>query len=61
MSGTPTIAEYVSVAAGWYHSVALKEDGSIVSWGYDSDEQVSATPTTADHIAVAAGVAHGWF
>ncbi|HAS81995.1 MAG TPA: hypothetical protein DCS43_04805, partial [Verrucomicrobia bacterium] len=26
-------ADFVSVAAGWYHSLGLKSNGTIVAWG----------------------------
>ena len=32
------------IAAGSFHSLALKADGSIVSWGRDNYGQVSDTP-----------------
>ncbi len=34
--------------------VDVKNEGSIVSWGYDLDNQVSNTPTTSDFIQVSA-------
>ena len=43
------------IDAGSNHSVALKADGSLVSWGYDSEGQVWDTPTGAEFNAVAAG------
>ena len=37
LSGTPSGADYVAVAAGGWHSLALKADGSIVGWGSNVD------------------------
>ncbi|MBK5191569.1 MAG: hypothetical protein JJE19_08800, partial [Methanosarcinales archaeon] len=31
------------IAGGQHHSLALKSDGSIVSWGDDGQNQVSGT------------------
>lgn len=39
---------FCAVAAGEYHSIALKPDGSLVSWGFDFYEQVADTPTMPD-------------
>ena len=38
----------MQVACGAYHSLALKSDGTIVSWGNDGDGQVSNTPSGND-------------
>lgn len=46
-----------TIACGFEHSVALKSDGSLVSWGDDSNGQVSGTPTGTEFSAVATG---GW-
>ena len=46
--------EYVAIAAGCSHSLALKSDGSIVGWG--NNEYGQATPPEGnDFIAIAAG------
>jgi len=49
--------EFVDVAAGGYHSLALRSDGSIVGWGYNSSGQASP-PDGNDFIAVVAGIYH---
>jgi len=46
------------VAAGGYHSLALKTDGSLVAWGRNRYGQVSGTPTGTDFVAVAGGGNH---
>ena len=55
MSQTPAGTGYTAVAAGGYHSLALRADGSIVSWGSDRYGQVSQTPAGTGYTAVAAG------
>ena len=39
--------------------MALREDGTIVSWGWDEYGQVGDTPTGTDFVAIAAGDVHG--
>ena len=45
--------DYVAIAAGGDHSLALKSDGSIVGWDRWGDSQ--ATPPGNDYVAIAAG------
>jgi alpha-tubulin suppressor-like RCC1 family protein len=33
--------DFVAIAAGYGHSLAIKEDGSIVGWGYNHDGQTT--------------------
>ena len=46
------------IAGGVDHSLALKDDGSIVSWGYDYHDQVSNTPAGTVFVAIAGGGGH---
>ena len=46
------------IAGGGYHSLALKADGSIISWGWDDYGQISDTPAGNDFVQVAAGFHH---
>ena len=46
----------MAIAAGGNHSLALKSDGSIVGWGYNSNGEITP-PDGNDYIAIAAG---GW-
>jgi alpha-tubulin suppressor-like RCC1 family protein len=67
-STPPTGASnFIAVAAGTYHSVAVLENGSIVQWGdYEPDDfhapiaptPVGSPPTNSNIVAVAASVAH---
>lgn len=49
------LADIVQLAAGQYHSVGLKYDGSIVAWGGNSYQQCIAPEVNSDFVAVAAG------
>jgi len=49
---------FISVAAGYYHSLCLKADGSIVAWGDNSVGQTSVPTPNTSFLAVAAGEAH---
>ena len=57
VTDTPSGTDFVAVAVGWYHSLALKSDGSIVGWGYDNHGQASP-PAGTDFIAIAGGGLH---
>lgn len=46
--------DFVAVAAGWHHSLALKADGSLVAWGLNDDGQCDV-PEGNDFVAIAAG------
>ncbi len=48
--------DFVAMAAGYCHSIALKSDGSIVGWGADNYGQ--ASPPAGDYVAIAAGSVH---
>jgi hypothetical protein len=48
----------VAIAAGADHGLALKTDGSIVSWGRDTWNQVTNTLAGNGFVAVAAGYGH---
>jgi hypothetical protein len=50
-------AQFIAIAAGTWHSLALKKDGSIVGWGSNSYGQASP-PDGNDFIAIAAGYSH---
>jgi alpha-tubulin suppressor-like RCC1 family protein len=58
VTDTPTGTDFVAVAAGDFHSLALKDDGSLVSWGYDHADQVTDTPAGTGFVAIAGGVDH---
>lgn len=47
-----------NVAAGAYHSVGLKSDGTIIAWGANNFGQCDVPTPNADFVAVAAGYAH---
>ncbi len=53
----PSGNDYTAIAGGYYHSLALKTDGSIVGWGFDSDGQATP-PSGNDYTAIAAGYQH---
>ena len=44
--GTGTLSGVKSVAQGVYHSLAVKSDGSVWSWGYDRDGELGVNSTT---------------
>jgi uncharacterized delta-60 repeat protein len=48
----------IAIAAGSYHTLALKEDGSVAAWGQNSSGQCDVPPGLAGVISVAAGSSH---
>lgn len=50
--------DYIAVAAGWSHSLALKSDGSIDGWG-DNRWGMADPPRGNDFVAIAAGTYYG--
>ncbi len=46
------------IAAGPYHSLALKNDGTVVAWGSDSSGQITVPAGTTGVIAIAASAAN---
>jgi alpha-tubulin suppressor-like RCC1 family protein len=58
VTNTPSDNGYIAIAAGDFHNVAMKTDGSIITWGNDRKGQVSDVPTETNLIAVAAGGYH---
>jgi hypothetical protein len=53
----PAGNDFVAIAAGGYHSLGLKADGSIVGWGDDGWDQATP-PAGNDFVAIDAGRIH---
>jgi len=49
---------FIAIAAGWYHSLGLKEDGSVAAWGSNSYGQCNVPAPNSGFIAIAAGRFH---
>ena len=59
VTDTPTGTDFTAISAGGDFSLALKSDGSLVSWGDDRYYgQVSNTPTGTNFVRIAAGETH---
>ena len=56
--GVDLSADFVAVAAGDYHSLGLKSDGSIVAWGANGAGQCNVPAPNAGFVALAAGHYH---
>ncbi len=52
------LTRVVSIAAGYYHSLGLKADGSIVAWGSNAYGQCNVPVPNSNFIAIAAGGYH---
>ena len=54
----PTDGNFVAIAAGSYHSVALRDDGRVVTWGSPDSGERHGAPTGDGFVAIAAGDCH---
>ena len=52
------LSAVVAVAAGYGHTVALRQDGTVVAWGWNRDGQTNVPVGLGGVVAVAAGGAH---
>ncbi|MDD5327951.1 MAG: hypothetical protein PHY02_09085 [Phycisphaerae bacterium] len=57
VSDVPDGNEFVAVAAGKWHCIALKSDGSLAGWGYNKYGQCDV-PDGNDYTAISAGDLH---
>lgn len=48
----------IAVAAGAYHSLALKSDGTVVAWGFNNEGQTNVPASLSGVTAISAGYAH---
>lgn len=64
ISGVPTGDDFIAIAAGGYHGLALRTDHSIVGWGRNVDWPTpdwigqAIPPSGNDFVAIAAGAWH---
>ena len=58
VTDTPSGDDFVAIAAGGAHSLALRTDGSVVAWGSDTSRQLSDAPGGLGFTAIAAGEGH---
>lgn len=49
---------FVAIAAGWEHSVALRNDGTVLAWGSNSRGQLDVPEALTGVVQVAAGAKH---
>ena len=52
------LGDVIAIAAGPWHSLAVKADGTVAAWGYDSYGQTVVPPGLTGVVAVAAGPHH---
>jgi hypothetical protein len=54
----PSLVQVIAVAAGGYHSLALKSDGTVVAWGGNTSGQANVPAGLTNAMAIAAGGYH---
>ena len=52
------LSNVVAIAAGNFHSLVVRGDGTVVAWGWPTGGQINVPATATNVIAVAAGDAH---
>ena len=52
------LSNVVAVAAGDFHGLALKADGTVVAWGNDDSGQCDVPVGLSNVMAIAAGAGH---
>ncbi len=52
------VADVIAIAAGAWHNLALRADGTVVAWGDNPAFQTNALPALAGVLAIAAGGYH---
>ena len=53
LSNIPIDGGYIAIACGASHSVALKNDGTIKSWGDNDENQLYGVPEDGGYVAIA--------
>jgi hypothetical protein len=48
----------IAIAAGEYHSLAVKGDGSVIAWGDNTQNQIGGAAAFSNVVAVAGGGSH---
>jgi hypothetical protein len=52
------LSNVIAIAAGGYHNLALRADGSVLAWGDNFDGQCDVPPDLTNAVAIAAGGYH---
>jgi hypothetical protein len=52
------LSNVVAIAAGYYHTLALRSNGTVVAWGYNNDGQTAVPAWFSNVGAIAAGAYH---
>ena len=54
----PSATNVIALAAGDYHCLALRADGTVVAWGYNNTGPANVPPDLTNVVSVAAGSTH---
>jgi alpha-tubulin suppressor-like RCC1 family protein len=54
----PDLTNAIAIAAGGFHSLALKSDGTVVAWGRNTEGETNVPMGLSNVVAIAAGYYH---
>lgn len=54
----PSSDHYIAIAAGYYHSFGLRDDGTLAAWGANSDGVLNIPQGLEDVVSIATGGTH---
>ncbi len=54
----PSSDHYITIAAGYYHSFGLRDDGTLAAWGANSDGVLNIPQGLEDVVSIATGGTH---
>lgn len=57
IDNTP-LGKFIDVSCGMYHASAIKEDGSVITWGDNNLGQSTNMPTDTGYVQIECGAAH---
>ena len=58
INNRPNITDGVIVSSGFYYSVVLRANGTVVAWGSNEDSKATVPPNLSNVVDISAGLSH---